>query len=159
MAGNHWGQILVMTTFGESHGEALGVIVDGLPAGLSVDHKELQQVVDRRRPGQRGTTSRQESDRCKILSGIFEGKTTGAPVAVMVENHNQRSQDYDPNFFRVGHADRTTLEKYGVRDYRGGGRSSGRETVARVIAGYFAQLILPQITFSNLILNMGSRQN
>ncbi len=161
MAGNIFGKSLTICSFGESHGIALGVVVDGLPGGLDVRPEELQAALDRRKPGQAGTTTRQEGDKAEILSGVFAGKTLGTPICVIVRNENQRSADYDSlkNSFRVGHADRTTLEKYGVRDHRGGGRSSGRETLARVIGGYFASLVLPDLKFSIDILQLGELAN
>ena len=154
MRGNSFGNTFTITTFGESHGVALGVIVDGIPAGLPFDGKELQAELDRRRPGRlKVGTSRNEADQFEILSGIFEDKTLGTPITVSVRNTNQRSKDYkelkDKGNYRPGHADQTTMDKFGHRDHRGGGRSSGRETLARVIGGYFAGLILPKdITFS-----------
>ena len=146
MASNSFGNILTMTTFGESHGAALGVVIDGCPSGICVDTKDLMAELIRRRPGQSAmTTSRVESDDPEILSGVFDGKTTGAPIAVIVRNTNQRSGDYDHvrDNPRPGHADETYAQKYGHRDHRGGGRSSGRETLARVIAGVLARKILP----------------
>lgn len=145
MQANTFGNLLTLTTFGESHGPAMGAIIDGFPSGISVDvDRDLQPHLDRRRPGQsKLTTSRSEADRAEILSGVFEGKTIGSPIAVIVWNKNARSDDYDPNYYRAGHADRTWEEKYGHRDYRGGGRASGRETVSRVIGGCFARLLLP----------------
>ncbi len=146
MAGNSFGELLRLTTFGESHGAALGAVIDGLPAGLAVDAAALAAELARRAPGQSAfTTARKEADRAEILSGVFEGKTLGTPVTVIVRNTDQRSQDYDAlkEQYRPGHADRTTIAKYGVRDHRGGGRASGRETVARVIGGYFAGLVVP----------------
>jgi chorismate synthase len=145
MAGNSFGQIFRITTFGESHGEAIGVIVDGCPAGLTVDLDYIQAELDKRRPGQsRITTQRKESDLVKILSGVFEGKTTGTPVAMLIPNEDQRSKDYTHNVdvFRPSHADYTYQTKYGIRDHRGGGRSSARETAARVAAGALAKLLL-----------------
>lgn len=159
MSGNSFGKILKMTTFGESHGEALGVVVEGVPSKLTFCLEELQSMLDRRAPGQKGTTPRKEKDRAEVLSGIFEGKTLGTPIAVIIHNENQRSADYTKDLYRIGHADKTTEVKYGIRDHRGGGRSSGRETVSRVIGGYFAGLILPQVEFSHQILNMGELQN
>lgn len=139
-----------ITTFGESHGEALGVVIDGMPAGLAVDLEALTAELKRRAPGQHEVhTSRKEEDLPEILSGVFEDKTLGTPITVIVRNTNQRSADYVPlkDSYRPGHADKTTMMKYGRRDHRGGGRASGRETLARVIAGYFAGLILPQTKF------------
>ena len=150
MSGNSFGQLLKITTFGESHGEALGVIIDGMPAGISISVEDLKNELKRRAPGQhRVHTSRKEDDVPEILSGIFENKTLGNPITVIVRNVNQKSEDYESlkNDYRPGHADRTTMIKYGHRDHRGGGRASGRETLARVIGGYFAGLIIPQISF------------
>jgi chorismate synthase len=145
MAGNSFGQLFRITTFGESHGPAIGVVIDGVPANLSISEADIQLELDRRRPGQsRITTQRQEADKGEILSGVFEGKTTGAPLAILIRNQDQRSKDYEniKNVFRPGHADFTYLAKYGIRDYRGGGRSSGRETACRVAAGAVAKKIL-----------------
>lgn len=150
MSGNSFGQMFRITTFGESHGEALGVIIDGMPAGLPVDIEALKKELKRRAPGQHAVhTSRKEEDLPEILSGVFENKTLGTPITVIVRNTNQRSSDYDSlkDNYRPGHADKTTMIKYGFRDHRGGGRASGRETLARVIGGYFASLIVPQISF------------
>ncbi|MGL5947940.1 MAG: chorismate synthase [Aeromonas sp.] len=147
MAGNSLGQHLVLTTFGESHGAALGAILDGCPPGLSLSEADIQPALDRRRPGQsRHTTARRESDTVRILSGVFEGKTTGTPIGLMIENSDQRSQDYRAiaNTFRPGHADYTYQHKYGLRDYRGGGRASARETAMRVAAGAIAQKYLQE---------------
>lgn len=157
MRGNTFGKLFSLTSFGESHGPAMGVIIDGMPSGILISLKELQVALDRRAPGKRGTTSRKEDDCAEILSGIFEGKTLGTPIAVIIRNTNQKSSDYDQlkNNFRKGHADETTMMKYGIRDHRGGGRSSGRETIARVIAGYFAGLILPKLTVVAGISEMG----
>ncbi len=150
MSGNSIGQLFRITTFGESHGEALGVVIDGMPAGLKVNPDDLARELKRRAPGQHEVhTSRKEEDAAEILSGVFEGKSLGTPITVIVRNTNQRSQDYDPlkETYRPGHADRTTMLKYGHRDHRGGGRASGRETLARVIGGYFAGLVIPGISF------------
>lgn len=146
MASNSFGQLLCMTTFGESHGTALGVVIDGCPAGIVLNEADFLPELARRRPGQSAvTTARTEEDAPVILSGVFEGKTTGMPITVLVMNENQRPEDYEKlrNVFRVGHADQVFAEKYGHRDHRGGGRQSGRETVARVIAGVVARKILP----------------
>ena len=143
--GNSYGTIFRITTFGESHGPAIGAIIDGCPAGLTIDESFIQSELNRRKPGQsRITTQRKEDDVCKILSGVFEGKSTGSPIALVIENQDQRSKDYShlENTFRPSHADFTYLEKYGTRDYRGGGRSSARETAARVAAGAIAKMIL-----------------
>ncbi len=145
MAGNSFGQVFRITTFGESHGRGLGVIIDGCPAGLEIDEGFIQQELDRRRPGQsKIVTQRKEGDRVEILSGIFEGKTTGTPIAMSFFNTDARSKDYShiANKYRPSHADFTYQQKYGLRDYRGGGRSSARETVARVAAGAIAKLLL-----------------
>lgn len=158
MRGNSFGKLFTITTFGESHGEALGVVIDGVPAGLEVDLKELQNQLDKRRPGRlEVTTARNEADKAQILSGIFQEKTLGTPICVTVKNTNQRSQDYESikNDYRPGHADKTTQEKFGHRDYRGGGRASGRETLSRVIAGYFAGLLIPKIKFEAKITSLG----
>ena len=147
MAGNTFGQLFRVTTFGESHGVALGAIVDGCPAGLPLTEEDLQKDLDRRKPGQsKLVTQRQESDKVAILSGTFEGKSTGTPIALIVYNEDARSRDYEQikNLFRPGHADYTYFKKYGFRDYRGGGRASARETVARVAAGGIARKILSQ---------------
>lgn len=143
--GNTFGKIFTITTFGESHGPAIGVVVDGCPAGLAIDEDFIQSELQRRKPGQsRITTQRKEEDVCKILSGVFEGKTTGAPIAMVIENQDQRSKDYAhlAESFRPSHADYTYETKYGIRDYRGGGRSSARETATRVAAGAIAKLLL-----------------
>lgn len=147
MAGNSYGQLFRITTFGESHGPALGVIIDGCPSNIIVDTAFIQHELNRRKPGQSAiTTARKEDESFEILSGVFEGKTTGAPVCMMVRNNDQRSQDYSTlkEVFRPSHADYTYQTKYGIRDYRGGGRSSARETVARVLAGALAKLFLAQ---------------
>jgi chorismate synthase len=146
MSGNTFGRIFRLTTFGESHGAGLGGVVDGCPPGIPLDESIIQLELDRRRPGQGGlaSTTRQEPDQVRILSGVFEGRTTGTPIGFFVENTNQRSHDYSKikDVFRPGHADFTYNAKYGFRDYRGGGRSSGRETVSRVAGGAVAQELL-----------------
>ena len=145
MAGNTFGKAFKISTFGESHGRGLGLIIDGCPAGLEIDEAFIQQELDRRRPGQSAiVTQRKEPDRAKILSGIFEGKTTGTPIGIVIYNQDQKSKDYShiADKFRPSHADYTYQQKYGLRDYRGGGRSSARETVARVAAGAVAKLFL-----------------
>lgn len=147
MAGNSIGQLFRVTTFGESHGLALGYIVDGVPPGMELSEKDLQTDLDRRRPGtSRYTTQRRELDQVKILSGVFNGITTGTPIGLLIENQDQRSQDYSEikDIFRPGHADYTYQQKYGLRDYRGGGRSSARETAMRVAAGAIAKKYLQQ---------------
>ena len=148
MAGSTYGNIFKITTWGESHGPALGVVIDGCPAGLSLNEDDIQLYLDKRKPGQNSTTTaRKESDTVEILSGVFEGTTTGAPISLMVRNADQHSKDYSniANVFRPGHADYTFDEKYGIRDYRGGGRSSGRETLSRVAAGAVAIKILESL--------------
>src|SRR6187402_3888325 len=145
MSGNSSGRAFTLTTFGESHGPALGGVVDGCPPGLPLEEADLQRDVDRRRPGtSRFTSQRREADRVRILSGVFEGRTTGTPIGVVVENEDQRSYDYERirDRFRPGHADYTYQQKYGMRDHRGGGRSSARETVIRVAAGAIARKYL-----------------
>jgi chorismate synthase len=147
MAGNTYGQLFRITTFGESHGPALGVVIDGCPSNLSIDLDFIQAELNKRKPGQSViTTKRNEDESFEILSGVFEGKTTGAPICMMVRNKDQRSQDYSQlkDVFRPSHADFTYQTKYGIRDYRGGGRSSARETVARVLAGAVAKLFLAE---------------
>lgn len=145
MSGNSFGKSFVVTSFGESHGPAIGCIVDGCPPGMSLSEADLQGDLDRRKPGtSRHTTQRREDDEVQILSGVFEGKTTGTPIAMMINNKDQRSKDYGNimNQFRPGHADYTYTQKYGFRDYRGGGRSSARETAMRVAAGGIAKKYL-----------------
>jgi len=145
---NSFGKRFVFTTFGESHGKALGCIVDGVPAGLKIDEKFIQAELDRRKPGQNEfATARKEGDRVEILSGVFEGVSTGTPIAMVIFNTNQKSKDYSniKDLFRPGHADFTYYHKYGIRDYRGGGRSSARETAARVAAGAVAKLMLKEL--------------
>lgn len=145
---NSYGTLFRISTFGESHGEAVGVIVDGCPAGITVDLDFIQSELDRRKPGQsKITTQRKEEDRIEILSGVFEGKSTGSPIAMMVRNADQRSKDYShiAEKFRPSHADYTYHVKYGTRDYRGGGRSSARETLARVAAGALAKTVLKEL--------------
>ena len=147
MSGKSYGKLFTVTTFGESHGPALGAIVDGCPPGLALSEADLQHDLDRRKPGtSRHTTQRREGDLVKILSGVFEGKTTGTPIGLMIENTDQRSKDYSNimDSFRPGHADYTYQQKYGARDYRGGGRSSARETAMRVAAGAIAKKFLQQ---------------
>ena len=147
MAGNTYGEIFKVTTFGESHGPAIGAVLDGVPPNLALDVADIQKELDRRRPGQsKITTQRQEPDTVEILSGVFEGKTTGTALALLIRNKDQRSRDYSEikDVFRPGHADMTFLKKYGIRDYRGGGRSSGRETACRVAAGAVAKQLLIQ---------------
>ncbi|MDO0947203.1 MULTISPECIES: chorismate synthase [Chromohalobacter] len=145
MSGNTFGKLFTVTTFGESHGEALGAIVDGCPPGVALEASDLQHDLDRRRPGtSRHTTQRREPDQVRILSGVFEGVTTGTPIGLLIENTDQRSKDYSKikDQFRPAHADYTYHHKYGIRDYRGGGRSSARETAMRVAAGAIARKFL-----------------
>ena len=145
MSGNTFGELFRVTTFGESHGPGLGVIIDGVPAGVKIDEALIQRDLDRRRPGQsKVSTMRKEPDRVEILSGVFEGVSTGTSLAMVIRNTDQRSQDYGrlAELFRPGHADLGFFKKYGVRDYRGGGRSSGRETSMRVAAGAVAKMVL-----------------
>lgn len=145
MPGNSFGQAFRVTTFGESHGEMIGVVIDGCPAGLVLDLDFIQTQLDKRKPGQsRLTTQRKENDRAEFISGVFEGKTTGTPLTAIIRNQDSRSKDYDhlKNVYRPSHADFTYDQKYGHRDHRGGGRSSARETAARVLAGAVAQLFL-----------------
>ncbi len=147
MAGNSFGQIFRITTFGESHGAGIGVVIDGCPAGLEIDEQYIQQQLDRRRPGQSAiVTQRKEPDNFQILSGVFEGISTGSPLALFIPNTNQKPKDYShiKDLYRPSHADMTYQEKYGRRDHRGGGRASARETAARVAAGAIARLLLQQ---------------
>lgn len=144
---NTFGHIFTLTTFGESHGEAVGGVIDGMPAGIDIDMEFIQSELNRRRPGQSAiTTSRQEADRVELLSGVFEGKSTGCPIGFIVRNTNQHSNDYENmrNLFRPSHADYTYYEKYGIRDHRGGGRSSARITISRCVGGALAKLVLRQ---------------
>ena len=148
---NSTGRIFRLTTFGESHGEAIGGVIDGMPAGIAIDNDFIQHELDRRRPGQSSiTTARQEADRVELLSGVFEGKSTGAPIGFIVRNTNQHSHNYDNlrEVFRPSHADYTYQMKYGTRDHRGGGRSSARITISRCVAGALAKLALRQIGIS-----------
>jgi len=145
---NSFGEIFRFTTFGESHGKAIGVVVDGVPAGVDFDEEFLRNELDRRRPGKnRFATQRKELDTPEVLSGVFEGKTTGTPISIVIFNKDQKSRDYSniKDIFRPGHADFTYFHKYGIRDYRGGGRSSARETAARVAAGAVAKMILKEL--------------
>ena len=148
---NTFGHIFRLTTFGESHGEAVGGVVDGMPAGIDIDIDFIQQELNRRRPGQSSiTTSRQEADQIELLSGVFEGKSTGCPIGFIVRNTNQHSQDYENMrcLFRPSHADYTYFQKYGIRDHRGGGRSSARITISRCVGGALAKLVLKQLGIS-----------
>ncbi|MCB1832289.1 MAG: chorismate synthase, partial [Geminicoccaceae bacterium] len=159
MAGNSFGTLFRFTTFGESHGPAIGCVVDGVPSLLPLCEDDIQHWLDRRRPGQsRFTTQRQEPDEVEILSGVFEGKTTGTPIGLLIRNRDQRSKDYGEirDSYRPGHADITYDMKYGIRDYRGGGRSSARETAMRVAAGAIARKILgPSITIRGCLVQVG----
>jgi chorismate synthase len=151
MSGSIYGKNFTISTWGESHGEGYGVVIDGCPAGLSLDELQIQQYLKRRKPGQtKFSTSRKEEDKVRILSGLFEGRTTGTPISLIVFNENQRSSDYSDiaSYYRPGHADYTYDIKYGFRDYRGGGRSSGRETISRVAAGAVASAILKELNIS-----------
>lgn len=148
MAGSTFGTLFKITTWGESHGAAIGVVIDGCPAGLSLCESDIQKYLDRRKPGQsKFTTQRNETDQVEILSGVFDGRTTGTPISLLVRNQNQISKDYGniKDCYRPGHADYTFDSKYGFRDYRGGGRSSGRETIGRVAAGAVASLLLKEL--------------
>ncbi len=160
MAGSSFGTIFKITTWGESHGAGIGVVVDGCPAGLSLCEQDIQAYLNRRKPGQnRFSTPRKEDDTVEILSGVFEGKTTGTPISLLVRNTSQRSKDYSEisSYYRPGHADYTFDAKYGFRDYRGGGRSSGRETIGRVAGGAIAAKLLKElgITISTYTLSIG----
>ncbi|MDC8455592.1 chorismate synthase [Marinobacter sp. DS40M6] len=161
MSGNSFGKLFTVTSFGESHGAALGCIIDGCPPGLELSEADMQRDLDRRKPGtSRHTTQRREADEVKILSGVFEGKTTGTPIGLVIENTDQRSKDYSKisEQFRPAHADYTYMHKYGVRDYRGGGRSSARETAMRVAAGAVARKFLDQrlgITIRGYLSQLG----
>ena len=158
MSVNSFGHVFRMTTWGESHGPALGAVVDGCPPGLALGEADIQPFLDARRPGQsRFTTQRREADQVKILSGVFEGQTTGTPISLLIENTDQRSKDYSEiaQVFRPGHADFAYQAKYGLRDYRGGGRSSARETAARVAAGAVARLVIPEVAISAYVCEVG----
>jgi chorismate synthase len=158
MSINSFGHLFRFTTWGESHGPALGAVVDGCPPGLALNEGWIQPFLDARRPGQsKFTTQRQEPDAVKILSGVFEGKTTGTPISLMIENVDQRSKDYSEvaKAYRPGHADYAYDTKYGFRDYRGGGRSSARETAARVAAGAVARLVIPEVSILAYVAEIG----
>ena len=160
MSGSIFGSIFKVSTFGESHGSAIGCVIDGCPAGIPITQEDIQFELNRRRPGQSSvTTPRKESDTVEILSGVFEDQTTGAPIALLIRNADQRSKDYSniKDVFRPGHADMTFQEKYGIRDYRGGGRSSGRETACRVAAGALAKKVLQSygVTFTGYTSQVG----
>jgi len=164
MSYNTFGQMFRFTTWGESHGPALGVVVDGCPPGIAISPEVIQRDLDRRKPGQsRFTTQRREADEVKILSGVFEDertdglRTTGTPISLLIENTDQRSKDYGEirDKYRPGHADFTYHQKYGLRDYRGGGRSSARETAARVAAGAVARLVIPEVRIRASLVQVG----
>jgi chorismate synthase len=158
MSWNTFGHALRFTTWGESHGPALGAVVDGCPPGLALDETAIQPYLDARRPGtSKFTTQRKEPDAVRILSGVFDGKTTGTPISLMIENVDQRSKDYSEvaKAYRPGHADYAYDAKYGFRDYRGGGRSSARETAARVAAGAVARLVIPEVTITAYVCEIG----
>lgn len=158
MSWNTFGRVLRFTTWGESHGPALGAVLDGCPPRIALSEADIQPFLDARRPGQnRFTTQRQEADLVRILSGTFEGQTTGTPISLMIENTDQRSKDYSEiaQAYRPGHADYAYDAKYGIRDYRGGGRSSARETAARVAAGAVARLIVPEVTITAYVCELG----
>ena len=155
---NTFGKIFRLTTFGESHGKALGGIIDGCPSGLELDFEAIQKELDRRKPGQsKLVTQRKESDKVEFLSGIFEGKTTGTPIGFIIPNEDQKPQDYShiQDIYRPSHADFTYDKKYGIRDYRGGGRSSARETVSRVVAGAVAKQLIPNIKINAFVSSVG----
>ena len=158
MSWNTFGRVLRFTTWGESHGPAIGAVVDGCPPGLALSEADIQPFLDARKPGQnKYTTHRQEADLVRILTGTFEGKTTGTPIALTIENTDQRSKDYSEiaNTYRPGHADYAYDAKYGFRDYRGGGRSSARETASRVAAGAVARLAIPEVTITAYVAEIG----
>jgi chorismate synthase len=158
MSFNTFGRVFRFTTWGESHGPAIGAVVDGCPPGLALSESDVQPWLDKRRPGtSRFTTQRQEPDQVRILSGVFEGKTTGTPISLMIENVDQRSKDYSDVAiaYRPGHADYAYDAKYGFRDYRGGGRSSARETASRVAAGAVARLVIPQVRIIGYVSEIG----
>ena len=158
MSWNTFGRVLRFTTWGESHGPALGAVLDGCPPGIAVSEEMIQPFMDARRPGQsKFTTQRQEPDQVRIMSGVFEGKTTGTPISLMIENVDQRSKDYSEvaQSYRPGHADYAYDAKYGFRDYRGGGRSSARETAARVAAGAVARLVISEVTITAYVSQIG----
>lgn len=162
MTGNTFGNLLKLTTWGESHGEAIGGVLDGVPSNIELNEEYIQFYLDKRKPGQKNTSSRKEDDKIKILSGVFEGKTTGTPIAFMIENTNANSKYYSniKDLFRPGHADYTYFKKYGdVRDYRGGGRASARETAIRVAGGAIARKIIPNIEITGKLIQVGNLTN
>jgi chorismate synthase len=161
MAGNSFGNILKLTTWGESHGISIGCVLDGVPSNIELSENDIQPFLDKRKPGQSNmTTSRQESDKVSILSGVFEGKTTGTPISLIINNENQHSKDYSAikDLFRPGHADYTYFKKYGNRDYRGGGRASARETAMRVASGAIARKIIPNIKIQGALVQLGDQK-
>ena len=158
MSGNTFGKVFQLTTFGESHGAAIGGVIDGCPSGIELDLQAIQKDLNRRKPGQSAiVTQRKEPDEVQFFSGIFEGKTTGVPIGFAIFNTNQKSRDYDhiKDQYRPSHADKVYDDKYGVRDYRGGGRSSARETVSRVVAGAIAKQFLPDVKFTAFVSSVG----
>ena len=158
MPGNSFGKMFKLTTFGESHGVAIGGVIDGCPAGLEIDVEKVQDDLNRRRPGQSAiVTQRKEPDTVEFLSGIFEGRSTGTPIGFVIKNANQKSKDYShiKDTYRPSHADYTYDEKYGVRDYRGGGRSSARETACRVVAGSIAKQLLQNVEINAFVSSVG----
>ena len=156
MSWNSFGRVFRFSTWGESHGVAIGALVDGCPPGLALSETDIQPWLDRRRPGaSRFTSQRREPDLVRILSGTFEGRTTGTPISLIIDNVDQRSKDYDPGAYRPGHADYVYDAKYGVRDWRGGGRSSARETAARVAAGAVARLLIPEVAIRAYVVELG----
>ena len=160
MSHNTFGHLFRVTTWGESHGPALGCVVDGCPPGIALTEADIQVFLDKRKPGtSKHVTQRRESDTVRILSGVFEGFTTGTPISLMIENEDQRSKDYGEiaHAFRPGHADYAYIAKYGRRDYRGGGRSSARETAARVAAGAIARKVIPQVSVRAALVQVGPR--
>ena len=163
MSGSSTGEILKVTTWGESHGEALGCVIEGVPSNINITENYIQKYLDKRKPGQsKFTTQRKEEDKVKILSGVFQGKTTGTPISLIIYNKDQKSKDYEEikNKFRPGHADYTYQMKYGIRDYRGGGRASARETAMRVAAGAIAMKILgKKIKIKGALIQLGKEKN
>ncbi len=161
MSINSFGHLLRFTTWGESHGPAIGAVIDGCPPGIALDEAAIQQWLDKRRPGlSRHTSPRREPDKVRILSGVFEGRTTGTPISLMIDNVDARSGDYPADTpFRPGHADFAYQAKYGVRDHRGGGRASARETAARVAAAAVARLVIPDVAIESRIVELGGEAN
>jgi len=156
MSWNGFGRVFRFATWGESHGVAIGALVDGCPPGLALSETDIQAYLDRRRPGaSRFTSQRREPDQVRILSGTFEGRTTGSPISLIIDNVDQRSKDYEPGAYRPGHADYVYDAKYGLRDWRGGGRSSARETAARVAAGAVARLVIPEVAIRAYVVELG----